>query len=673
MWGLAQDNKHPRQRLDQGVAGYVARNKQLLNVDITQHPWKEIYLEFFPGARSELAVPMLAGGEIRGVLNVESPTPDNFGERDERLLQGLADMAVVVLQNAQAYERERRLVEEGQLLNEISKEITSQLDPAHVFDLILQRALELTHSTLGAFVLYDPDLNDLRTVAARGMAEDQKEVRLSLQHGIVGYAARNKQLLNVDITQPPWKEIYVAFVSGMCSELAVPMLAGDDLRGVLYVESPVPNNFNESDERWLQGLGDLAVVALQNAERYVQANQEARRFRLLYQAGQELGKISELSQLEQAYDIILHIAEENCNGQIVIRRYQDETQELVTIRASYHRYYPPFPLMALDGGINGQVARERRTIVIYDTARLPQDVNPVKLPDPTVRSLVITPIQFKERYYGNLDLSHKEAGYFRDADIQFFEGLTQQLASTIYRLETVQQRREFEQRAISAEVMSSIGQIAFELTHRWGNDLGLVRSYINDIRSELKSLDVTSPFTAEKLKDILQTTDAVLNLNKELKKALVRPSEAFTNEPVVMETRVLLEEAQDAASLPSNIQVYLDIADVSAVRVIHSLVADILRNLMTNAVDAMPEGGTITLRAHNAGRFVALEVIDTGLGIPQQSLSKIFDLFYSTKGSFGFGLWSARTNALRNQGDLTVKSQEGQGTTFTLLLPRTEG
>src|SRR5712692_9637680 len=53
---------------------------------------------------------------------------------DARLLQGLADLAVVALQNAQVYEREKRLVVEGRLLNEISKEITSQLDFARVFD-----------------------------------------------------------------------------------------------------------------------------------------------------------------------------------------------------------------------------------------------------------------------------------------------------------------------------------------------------------------------------------------------------------------------------------------------------------------------------------------------------------------------------------------------------------
>ena len=380
-----------------------------------------------------------------------------------------------------------------------------------------------------------------------------------------------------------------------------------------------------------------------------------------------------MTQLEQAYVIVLHIAEKYCSGQVVIRRYEEETQELVTMCVSHHQYFSPFPRMKLDEGINGQVARERRSIVIYDTNRPPSGVVPAKLPDLTVRSLVFTPIMFKKRYYGNLGFSHKEVGHFRDADVHFLEGLTQQLASTIYRLETARERQEFEQRAISAETMSSIGQIAFELTHRWGNDLGLVRSYVNDIRSELKTLNVTSTFITEKLENIVRAAGAVLKLSKELKQALVRTGEAIVAKPAVIEPGTLLEEAQDATSLPSNIQICMEIeVDVAAVRVIHSLVVDILRNLMTNAIDAMPEGGKITLKAHNAGRFVALEVIDTGAGIPQQSLSKIFDLFYSTKGSSGFGLWSARTNALRNQGDLTVKSQEGRGTTFTLLLPGAE-
>jgi len=355
------------------------------------------------------------------------------------------------------------------------------------------------------------------------------------------------------------------------------------------------------------------------------------------------------------------------------------------VGASQLEYAPLFARQKLDLGVNGQVAREQRTIVIHDTNNPPPGVVAPQLSDLTTRSLLITPIMFKEQYYGNLGFSNKEVGYFRGADKRFLEGLAQQLGNTIYRLETVQERQEFEQRAASAEAMSWIGQAAFELTHRWDNNLGLVRSYVNDIRSKLEKLGVTNPFIDKKLENIVQDTRTVLDLSKNLRQEFARSDEmigdsvviessAVASEPVVIHPRILLEEAQIVPSLLTTIQISLEIdEDVAAVRVIHHLVADILRNLMVNAIEAMPEGGKITLRARNSGLLVALEVTDTGVGIRQQDLGKIFGLFFSTKGSSGFGLWSARCNALRNHGDLEVKSEIGQGTTFTLFLPRVRG
>ena len=200
-------------------------------------------------------------------------------------------------------------------------------------------------------------------------------------------------------------------------------------------------------------------------------------------------------------------------------------------------------------------------MVINNIERLPSDSVPAQLSSLEGRSFVITPIRFKECYYGVFVLGYQDVGHFRDADIHFFEGLTQQLASTIYRLETARERQEFGQRAREAEAMSSIGQIAFELTHRWGNDLGLVRSYVNDIRSEVKSLGVMNPFIDEKLENIVQAAGTVLNLSKELKQAMVHTGEAMISEPVVMAASVLLEEAQHVAALPSNIQLSVEIDD----------------------------------------------------------------------------------------------------------------
>ncbi len=672
--GVAEDKKSLRQGLDQGVAGYVARTKQLLNVDLSQPPWNDVYVPFIPGMHSELAAPMLAGNDLRGVLNVESPSPYNFSESDERLLQGLADLAVIALQNAQAYEREKRLVAEGQVLNQISKEITSQLDLSHVFDLILEKALELTNSHMGNLMLYDPERNDLWMAIERGVIEEKKGQRVGLDQGIMGYVAIHKQLLNVmDVAHPPWNEIFLEYILGTRSVLAIPMLAGDQVRGVLNIESPVPNNFSESDERLLQGLADLAVIALQNAERYEKAEREAQRFELLYQAGEELSKITDLAQLEQSYDVVVQIAEMQSQSQVLIYLYDETNTEVVLKCVSPNRQAPLFERIKLNEGLNGQVARERRTIVVHDTSNVPPGVVSIKQSDPSMHSLVVTPIMFKDRYYGNLALRHEDVGYFRDADILFFEGLAQQLASTIYRLETAQARQELEQRAISAEEMSSIGQSVFEVTHRIGNDLGMIEAYITNIQLEQEKLGVTSAYISRNLERILQAVQTVLAFSGDIKREMAKlgTTEETAGESIVLSPRVLLEDASIVPPLPPNIELSLEIDDdVAPVQVFHSLVADILHNLIVNAIQAMPKGGMITLRSHNAGRYVALEVSDTGVGIPPERLSNIFDLFFSTKGSSGFGLWSARRNALRNQGELKVESKLGQGTTFTLLLPR---
>ena len=627
--GVTESNQNKRIPLDRGVVGYAATTKRSLNVDLSQSPWNEIYLDYIPGTRSNLAVPMLAGDELRGVLNVESPILNNFTQSDKRLLEALADLAVVALHNAQAFEREKRSATESQALNEISQEIASQLDPVNIFHLILRKALELTRSGIGSLHLYDLDLHDLGMAAEYGVAEEKKGERQRLGRGIVGYVAIQKRPCNVeDVTQPPWNELYVEFFPGVRSELAVPMLEGNELRGVLNVESLEVDHFQKDDEQVLKGLADLSVVALQSTERYKKASREAQHSEMLYQAGRELANITNWEHLQQVYDIILRIAEEHSPCQVVIRRYDDVTQELVLLRASLYQINPPFQHIKLDEGLNGQVARERRTIVIYDTQNPPSDVV-LKLSDTATRSLLIIPIQFKDRYYGNLALGHRETGYFRGSEIGFFEGLADQLASTIYRLEAAKARQEFEK-------ISSFGQSAFELTHRLANDLGLVEFYADSIQRQMRKFDIADEFVTENLNDIVRSVRKVLSFSAKLKQELVNPEE---EELVLVSPQELLKEAMAVPSVPSSIRMSMEIVDsIGPVRVIRSQIADILHNLVTNAIDAMPQGGKITLQARNSGSFVALEVIDTGVGIPAQQQEEIFDLIFFNEEEFR--LWS---------------------------------
>jgi signal transduction histidine kinase len=117
-------------------------------------------------------------------------------------------------------------------------------------------------------------------------------------------------------------------------------------------------------------------------------------------------------------------------------------------------------------------------------------------------------------------------------------------------------------------------------------------------------------------------------------------------------------------------------ADLPVLRTDRGKLGQILLNLLANAIKFTPEGGRITLSARCAGEAVELTVADTGIGIPERELGRIFDEFHQVDGSSsrtyggaGLGLALVRTLARMLQGDVSVESTEGKGSTFTVRLP----
>jgi signal transduction histidine kinase len=95
----------------------------------------------------------------------------------------------------------------------------------------------------------------------------------------------------------------------------------------------------------------------------------------------------------------------------------------------------------------------------------------------------------------------------------------------------------------------------------------------------------------------------------------------------------------------------------------------VLLNLVQNALDAMPQGGTLTLRGWQTATHVHLDISDTGTGIPADQLARIFEPLYTTKPTgTGLGLYMAREIVAAHDGELRVTSPVGSGTTFTITL-----
>ena len=139
---------------------------------------------------------------------------------------------------------------------------------------------------------------------------------------------------------------------------------------------------------------------------------------------------------------------------------------------------------------------------------------------------------------------------------------------------------------------------------------------------------------------------------------------------------VVTECAQEmtAALAAHGITLQLDAVDQLGLVPLHAnTFRRVLVNLLDNARDAMPQGGTLTLRGRRQGTTVQLDVQDTGLGIPPERHRQIFEPLHTTKpGGTGLGLYIVQEVMAAHGGQVTVQSTVGAGTTFTLTLPVAE-
>jgi len=138
-----------------------------------------------------------------------------------------------------------------------------------------------------------------------------------------------------------------------------------------------------------------------------------------------------------------------------------------------------------------------------------------------------------------------------------------------------------------------------------------------------------------------------------------------------VEASQLIAEVVDRYPAPENVIVTINLpADLSTLFVDGQQIRQVLGNLVTNAYQAMPEGGQLFITAQSEADQVKFSITDTGSGMSNETLQKIFEPLYTTKTKgVGLGLAVSRNLTAINDGHLEVESIEGQGSTFTLYVP----
>lgn len=253
------DNVGMKLPIDDSVSGMAVLNKQPVNIrNITKEArYKPLFAEQM---KSELAVPLIISQRIIGVLNAESPQLNAFSEADKDLLITLAGQAAIAIRNARSYE-------ELKTLREIDKTIlNSAINLDATLNTLLENAARLLGATFGSLLLVEYE--DLVIRASIGTTESRISFRVPINDSVTGLAfIKQKPIIIGDVTQEPLYKITLKREK-MYSELAVPLIANQRPIGVLNIESPDINAFDEDDARLLQSLADQAAIAVRNAQSY---------------------------------------------------------------------------------------------------------------------------------------------------------------------------------------------------------------------------------------------------------------------------------------------------------------------------------------------------------------------------------------------------------------------
>ncbi len=236
-----------------------------------------------------------------------------------------------------------------------------------------------------------------------------------------------------------------------------------------------------------------------------------------------------------------------------------------------------------------------------------------------------------------------------------------------------EQLRESQNLLIHSEKLKAIGNLASGVAHDFNNLLTVIQG-----RTQLLQIKTTDTRAKADLEIILKAAqdgaDTVKRL-QDFSKQKVEDNASALDVTKIIEDTIQLTQTRwkDFAQQKGiKIEIQKELANLPIVLGSGQELREILTNLILNAVDALPNGGIITIKTKNLDRMFSIEIQDNGTGMDKETVSKIFTPFFTTKGEKGTGLGLAMVKILvsKRQGEVSVRSELGIGTVFTIIFPK---
>ena len=231
-----------------------------------------------------------------------------------------------------------------------------------------------------------------------------------------------------------------------------------------------------------------------------------------------------------------------------------------------------------------------------------------------------------------------------------------------------QELKQAQERLVRSERLAAIGQLSAGVAHDLRNPLGAIKNAVYYLKRKIGDSEVQgdNPRIGEFLDIMEEEVDSSDQILTDLMDF------ARVNQPQRSPTQLesVVDDVLERFQIKSNVEVVKDFDTLPNVGVDREQLHRAFGNLVKNADDAMPDGGTLTLLGRTIDGGVELGFADTGVGIEPGELQRVMDPLFTTKSKgIGLGLAIVNTVVERHNGSLSVASEKGKGTTFTITLP----
>ena len=690
--GALEAMPRERLRIGESVSGRVAlTGKPIMTPDIAADPRviPEHRVRRDDRVGAVLCVPIRVETRILGTLNIYRERGHRFNDREMTLALGLADQAGTAISNARLFEDVERRRQEAEAVAELTRAISATLDLDAVLELVAEHAKALCRSDFALIALRTPDAAGMTFQHRPGACyEHYDTIKIEPGRGAGGQVlTTGRPFRTTNYAEDPriTKDyLPAARAEGVVALLVVPIRTDGEIEGLLYVVNRAARAYTDHDDALLTRLADHAAIAIRNARLFAReqaARTEAEatsvRFETLTRLVQAITVPLELHDVLKSVALAAIDMVPDAAAQIwVVEDDRLVLREEAGMRSSAAGAPAEVPLR--EGGI-GRVATTRKPVVIDD---LDADAT---APDRDRRrrevlvSFVGIPLLVRDRLVGVLCLLTRHAHQVGQRELDILTSFSTQAAIAIDHARLYKELRTAlmeveasQQRLVQTERLKALGEMAAGVAHDFNNVLAVILG-----RSELLLRRVRDPEIVSGLEIVCAAAwDGAQTVRRIQEFARTRTAQPFGRVDLLDLLRQVVDLTRqrwsdEAQSRGITYEVRVEGTDAASVAGVIEELREVFVNLLINALEAMPEGGRVTLRVTTETEHVTVTVEDTGCGMSEEIRARVFEPFFTTKGPRGTGLglalaWGAIT---RHGGTIGVESAVGVGSTVRIRLP----